>query len=95
LTLGPAIYDRDVFALDIAGVLQATVKSAQTVREQFRRYDIEKPNHRHSRLLRARRQRPSGRRAAEKRDELAPPHVPPSVRGLHPTTRLLKMPRCA
>src|SRR5262249_2843256 len=33
--------------------------------------------------------------AAEKGDELTPPHVPPSVRGLHPTTPLLEMPRCA
>ena len=30
-----------------------------------------KPDHRHRRLLRARRQRPRGRRAAEQRDELA------------------------
>ena len=36
-------------------------------------------------LLRARRQRPR-RRAAEQRDELAPPHGLPSGRGLHPTT---------
>src|SRR5262249_38078074 len=33
----------------------------------------EKPDHRHRRLLRARRERPRGR-PAEQRDELAPPH---------------------
>ena len=34
----------------------------------------EKPDHRHRRLLRARRERPRRRRAAEQRDELAAPH---------------------
>src|SRR6516165_8786778 len=34
----------------------------------------EKPDHRHCRLLRTRRERPRGRRAAEQRDELATPH---------------------
>ena len=33
---------------------------------------VEKPDHRHRRLLRARRERPRRRRAAEQRDELAP-----------------------
>jgi len=33
---------------------------------------VEEPNHWHRRLLRARGERPSGRRAAEERDELAP-----------------------
>ncbi len=37
-------------------------------------------------LLRTRRQRPRRRCTAEKRDELAPPHVLPSVRGSDPTT---------
>jgi hypothetical protein len=44
-------------------------------------------------LGRARRERPR-RRAAEQRDELAPPNVLPSVRGSHPTTSV-GMPRCA
>jgi hypothetical protein len=33
---------------------------------------VEKPDHRHHRLLRMRRERPSRSRAAEQRDELAP-----------------------
>ena len=33
---------------------------------------VEEPDHRHRRLLRPRRERPRGRRAAEQRDELAP-----------------------
>ena len=32
LILGPAVFDRHVLALDIAGVLQALAKCAQTVR---------------------------------------------------------------
>ena len=41
------------------------------------RSDVDKPDHRHRRLLRARRKRPRRRRATEKRDELAPLHVFP------------------
>ena len=33
LILGPAVYDRHVLALDIAGLLQALAKCAQTVRD--------------------------------------------------------------
>ena len=73
LTLGPAVFDRHVLALDIAGFLQALAKCAQAVRERVRRCAVEKPDHRHRRLLRARRERPR-RRAAEQRDELAPLH---------------------
>ena len=40
-----------------------------------RRRAIEKPDHRHRRLLRAGRERPRGHRAAEKRDELASSNV--------------------
>jgi hypothetical protein len=35
----------------------------------------EKADHRHCRLLRARRERPCYRRTAKQRDQLAPPHV--------------------
>src|SRR5262249_49570189 len=71
-TFGPAIFDRDVAAFDIAGFVETSpdgVKSAGfTIRA------AEQPNHRHCRLLRARRERPRRRRAAEKRYELATPH---------------------
>jgi hypothetical protein len=36
---------------------------------------MKETDHRHRRLLRVRRERPSRRRAAEQRDELAPLHV--------------------
>src|SRR5262249_60379191 len=38
------------------------------------RTPAEKSDHRHRRLLRPRRERPSGHTAAEKRDEFPPPH---------------------
>src|SRR5262245_64674071 len=74
LILAPTVYDRYVIALDIAGVLEALAKSAQTVLDSLRRSVIKEADHRHRALLRARRERPRGRRAAEQRDELAPPH---------------------
>src|SRR5207247_744760 len=67
----PAVFDRDVLALDIAGLLQATVKLPQTVRVHVRRCGVEEPDHRHHRLLRAHRERPRRGCAAEKSDELA------------------------
>src|SRR6516225_6162462 len=49
------------------------MKSAQKVRERVRRCGVEEPDQRHRPLLRARRERPSGR-AADKSDELASSH---------------------
>jgi hypothetical protein len=63
--LGPAVYDRHVLALNIAGVFEALAKSAHTVRQSIRRPAVEEPDHRHRRLLRPRRERPGGRRAAD------------------------------
>src|SRR5262245_37332198 len=71
LILAPTIYDRYVIALDIAGVLEALAKSAQTVLDSLRRSVIKEADHRHRRLLRARREWKGCRRAAEKGDELA------------------------
>src|SRR5262249_27249075 len=71
--VGPAVLDRKIYAFAIAGVLEALGKSAQRPQKSFGRLRIEKPNHRHRRLLRARRQWPR-RRAAEQRDELTPSH---------------------
>src|SRR5262249_6308147 len=74
LILAPTVYDRYVIALDIAGVLEALAKSAQTVLNSLRRSVIKEADHRHRRLLRARREWTRGDRAAEQRDELAPFH---------------------
>jgi hypothetical protein len=51
------------------------MKRAQTARRRIRRCRAETPNHRHSRLLRIRAERPrDGRRPAEPSESLAPPH---------------------
>src|SRR5262249_23539106 len=71
--LGEAVRDRDVLALDIAGIFEALAESAQKVPDRFGRLHVEKPDDRHRRLLRARRERPR-RRTAEERDEVATFH---------------------
>jgi hypothetical protein len=71
LILAPTVCDRYVLALDIAGLLQALAKSAQTVRSRLSRSVFEVPDHRQGCLLRARRERPCDCRAAEQRDERA------------------------
>src|SRR5262245_16891069 len=76
LIFGPAIFDRYIYALDVARLPQSLAESPQTVGKSVRRCGVEEPDHRHRRLLRACRKRQcSGRhRAAEQRDELAPVH---------------------
>jgi hypothetical protein len=59
--LGPA-------GLDVAGILDASAKAAQTLRQRVRRLAVEEPNHRHRWLLRPRRDRPLSRRTAEQRE---------------------------
>jgi hypothetical protein len=66
LPVRPAVFDRDVLGLDIAGFLQALTERGRHGRVPVRRTAIEEPDHRHG-LLRPRRQRPY-RRAAEERD---------------------------
>jgi molybdopterin-biosynthesis enzyme MoeA-like protein len=58
LTLGRAVLEGDILALDIASLLHALVERGHPVKR--REWVVsEKPNHRH-RLLRARRERPRG-----------------------------------
>ena len=77
LLLRPAIFDRDVAALDIAGFAQALAERVQPARVAAGGGAAQEADHR-QRRLRARGQRPGnrrrGRRAAEQRDELAPLH---------------------
>src|SRR5262249_20437442 len=58
-----------------ARVIQALVECSQEVRESFARSTVEEPDRWHRRLLRACRERPRGRRAAEQRDEIASSHA--------------------
>src|SRR6516162_6945833 len=67
-----AVFDHDVLALDKASFLQALTEGGHEVHSVSERGVPQEPDHRHLRLLRARRERPCNRRATEQRDELAP-----------------------
>src|SRR5262249_34036923 len=67
------VFDGYVLAFDIAGFVQTLAERGNERGERLRRPSDEEPDHRHRRLLRARRQRPRGR-TAEKREELAAHH---------------------
>src|SRR5450759_5938551 len=70
----PAVFNLHILAVDISAYLQALHEGSHELRIPVRRTDVEEPDHRHRRLLRLCRKRPTHRRAAEKRDELAPLH---------------------
>ena len=63
LSLGPAVFDRQILALDLTGLLQALAKAPQAPRRPVRRLGIEMADHWHCRLLRAHRERPRRRTA--------------------------------
>src|SRR5262249_40633923 len=67
------ILNHRVAALDVAGFAEPSTERSHPVRGGASRRGIDEANHRH-RLLRARRERPRRRRAAEQRDELAALH---------------------
>src|SRR5205807_594314 len=74
-SLRPAILDRDIATFDPAKVAQPLHKSSGPLASARPRGRAQEPDGGQlSRLLRARRERPSSRRAAEQRDELAPIH---------------------
>src|SRR5215831_15391062 len=68
-----AVFDHDVLALDEACFLQALTEGGHEVHSVSERGVPQEPDHRHLRLLRARRQRPRCS-AAEQRDELVALH---------------------
>ena len=72
LALHPVVLDGHVLALDVAGFAEAHAERRGVARRVLGRPAVDEANHRHRRLLRARRERPRCRRAAEQRDELAP-----------------------
>src|SRR5262249_30290933 len=69
----PAIFDHKVPAFNVASLAQTPPEASQPGDIGFRRAEVQIPDHRHQ-LLRARRERPRGGRAAEQRDEVAPLH---------------------
>src|SRR5215469_2182191 len=74
LVLRPAILDRHILTLDVAGFTNALPECGQIACTISKRRAAEEPDHWHRSLLRARRERPRGCRAPEQRDELAALH---------------------
>src|SRR5262249_34793212 len=70
LVIRPSVFNRYILAFDKCGLVQAPMKCGHGLPGVTGRFALEESNDRHFRLLRARRERPSGR-AAEQRDELA------------------------
>src|SRR5262249_23870135 len=73
LTLGPAVLHCDIAAFDVAGFVE-TLPDRVELAGSFTVRAAEQADHRHRRLLRARRERLGGCRAAEQRYELAAPY---------------------
>jgi hypothetical protein len=73
LILGPAVFDRKILALYIAGLLETLAKRAHALCPILRRSRIEVPNHGRSHLLRPR--AAAAAAAAEKSDERAASHM--------------------
>src|SRR5215470_1308710 len=69
LTIRKAINNPNILALDITRFSQSGLKSCHHVGRPTARTALEETDHRHRRLLRARRERPRGRSAAQKRYE--------------------------
>src|SRR5262249_5234632 len=74
LTLRIAIFDGYIVALDITYFFQSFSERGREVRTRLGRSLVKETDHGHRWLLRPRRERPCCGRAAEQRDELAPPH---------------------
>src|SRR5262245_11835314 len=72
LTLGRAVLDRHVLAVDEPRLLQTVAERRDLLAQRGSRAHRHESHHRHRRLLRKRPERPR-RRAAEQREELAPP----------------------
>src|SRR5262249_45299100 len=72
LVFSVLVVDRDVAALDKAYAAKALAKPSLHLRGGRTRAAAQIPHHWHRGLLRARDERPSRRRAAEERDEVAP-----------------------
>src|SRR5262249_35105927 len=68
-----AIFDRDIFALDVARFGQTPLERGDQMRDVLSRRGVQKSDHRHRRLLRARCERPCCR-ADTRRQELTPFH---------------------
>src|SRR5262249_8529708 len=68
----PTVLNREILAVDQTRFAQALPERRHTIAVGLRGAGTEEPDHRHSRPLRARHERPRCRRAAQERDEVAP-----------------------
>src|SRR5215470_8743463 len=73
MSISPAIINRHVYSLDVAGIRQPSAKSLSQSGVLAQRSATKKSNNRNPRLLRPPHHRPR-HRATEPRDELPPPH---------------------
>src|SRR5262249_14110739 len=75
MAFGGAILDNEVLPLDVSKVPQALAKRLEICSIQFHRRRLQHADAPDpAGLLSPRHERPRGRRAAEQRDEIAPPH---------------------
>src|SRR5262249_5594579 len=74
LVFRETVFDRHIAAVDITGFSQAATERGREIGSVILTERVQEPDHRHRRLLRARRKRPRGSSATEQCDELAPPH---------------------
>ena len=78
MALRPAIFDRQILSLDIAGFAQSLAeRDHKQCRRRAGRPGVEDADHRHRLLLRARSERPCRHHAGEKNYEIASPHARP------------------
>jgi hypothetical protein len=80
LVFCPAVFNLDVAPFHVTQFAQSLAKSFDLVGSAGKTLVVEKSDHRHFRLLRARRQRPRSR-PADERYERAPPHSIPRWQG--------------
>jgi hypothetical protein len=74
LAMRPAILDRHILALDVAGFTKALPKCGQIACTISKRRAAEEPDYRWRSLLPVRRERPRRGHAANEHDEFPPPH---------------------
>src|SRR5437016_1860931 len=80
MALRPAVFDRQILSLDVAGFAQSLAERGHKRcrrRRRAGRPGVEDADHRHRLLLRARSERPCRHRAGEKNYEIASPHAVP------------------
>ena len=72
LTVRPAVLDRNIPSINKTGLVETLTKRCCDEHLRVSRAAVEKSDNRQVTLLRARRERPRNRRAAQQRHELAP-----------------------